>query len=91
MSDVTIEKLEEGIWKCLDECGIPRDQCESLALGDMGLDSLDTVEIIVSLEMDFEIEIPDASIEDNEARLIKMTVRQAAEWAHSEFFQKGQP
>ena len=66
----TFDKVKEGI---IDKLGIEDSKIESGSsfVDDLGADSLDTVELIMQLEEEFGIEIPDEDAE-------KITTVQAA-------------
>ena len=58
----TFDKVKEVI---VDKLGVEEDKIESSAsfVDDLGADSLDTVELIMQLEEEFGIEIPDEDAE----------------------------
>jgi|TARA_B100000686_G_scaffold202017_1_gene209018 acyl carrier protein len=66
----TFDKVKEVI---VDKLGVEEDKITSNAsfVDDLGADSLDTVELIMQLEEEFGLEIPDESAE-------KMTTVQSA-------------
>ena len=66
----TFDKVKEVI---VDKLGVEEDKIESSSsfVDDLGADSLDTVELIMQLEEEFGIEIPDEDAE-------KITTVQAA-------------
>ena len=66
----TFDKVKEVI---IDKLGVEEDKIVNDAsfVDDLGADSLDTVELIMQLEEEFGLEIPDESAE-------KMTTVQAA-------------
>ena len=66
----TFDKVKEVI---VDKLGVEEDKITSNAsfVEDLGADSLDTVELIMQLEEEFGLEIPDESAE-------KMTTVQSA-------------
>jgi len=66
----TFDKVKEVI---VDKLGVEEDKIETSSsfVDDLGADSLDTVELIMQLEEEFGIEIPDESAE-------KMTTVQQA-------------
>jgi len=66
----TLDKVKEVI---IDKLGAEEDKIESSSsfVDDLGADSLDTVELIMQLEEEFGIEIPDEDAE-------KMTTVQSA-------------
>ncbi|MCK5834499.1 MAG: acyl carrier protein [Lentisphaeria bacterium] len=49
----------------VDQLGVKAEQCnpEAKFIEDLGADSLDTVELVMALEEEFECEIPDESAE----------------------------
>ena len=61
MSD-TLNKIKEIV---IDKLGVDESKVTSEAkfIGDLGADSLDTVELIMQFEDDFNIEIPDEDAE----------------------------
>ena len=69
MSDM-VEKVKDII---VEELGVEREKLTDSAsfMEDLGADSLDTVELVMALEEEFDIEIPDEDAE-------KMTTVQAA-------------
>ena len=71
------EKVKEII---VDQLGVDEKQVNSEAsfIDDLGADSLDTVELIMQFEEEFEIEIPD---EDAEKIL---SVKQAVDYIESQ-------
>ena len=58
------EKVKEII---VDQLGVDEKQVKSEAsfIDDLGADSLDTVELVMALEEEFDIEIPDEDAEKN--------------------------
>ena len=72
----TLEKIQEII---IDKLGVEQNKITENAkfIDDLGADSLDTVELIMQFEEEFEIEIPD---EDAEKIL---SVKQALEYIDS--------
>ena len=72
MSDVA-EKVKDII---VEELGVEREKLspEASFMEDLGADSLDTVELVMALEEEFETEIP-----DEDAEKIK-TVQQAIDY-----------
>ena len=77
-----VEGLEEKVKKIIvDQLGVDAAEVtpEASFIEDLGADSLDTVELVMALEEEFGIEIP-----DEEAEKI-MTVKHAIEYikAHS--------
>jgi len=57
-----LDKIKEVI---VDQLGVDADQVtlEANFINDLGADSLDTVELIMAFEEEFDIEIPDADAE----------------------------
>ena len=76
MAEVSEEKIKEIIAEKLD-IGIEQITDEAKFIDDLGADSLDVVELIMTLEDEFEIEIT-----DEEAEKIS-TVRDAIEFVKS--------
>jgi acyl carrier protein len=79
---VTMSTIEERVKKIvIEQLGVKEDQVTANAsfVDDLGADSLDTVELVMALEEEFETEIP-----DEEAEKIT-TVQQAVDYikAHS--------
>ncbi len=74
--DNTLEKVKEIV---IDKLGVDSSKITSEAkfIDDLGADSLDTVELIMQFEEEFEIEIPD---EDAEKIL---SVKQALDYIES--------
>ena len=72
----TLEKIQEII---IDKLGVEQNKITENAkfIDDLGADSLDTVELIMQFEEEFEIEIPD---EDAEKIL---SVKQALDYIES--------
>tara|TARA_B110000495_G_C22439879_1_gene276041 strand:+ start:263 stop:496 length:234 start_codon:yes stop_codon:yes gene_type:complete len=72
MSD-TLNKIKEII---IDKLGVDKNKIgdDSHFIEDLGADSLDTVELIMQFEEDFNLEIPDEDAEKI------MTVKQAHEY-----------
>ena len=62
MSDSVAAKVREII---IDELGVEADKVNADAsfVDDLGADSLDTVELIMAFEEEFEIDIPDEDAE----------------------------
>lgn len=59
-------EVEEKIKKIISEqLGVEEDDVvpEAKFVGDLGADSLDTVELVMALEEEFDIEIPDEEAE----------------------------
>ena len=69
----TFDKVKEVI---VDKLGVEEDKIESSSsfIDDLGADSLDTVELIMQLEEEFGIEIPDENAEQ------MTTVQQAVDY-----------
>jgi acyl carrier protein len=63
MADKTIEQKVKGI--IVEQLGVNADQVvpEAKFIEDLGADSLDTVELIMALEEEFGIEVPDEEAE----------------------------
>ena len=77
---VDIMSVEERVKKIVvEQLGVKEDQVISEAsfVDDLGADSLDTVELVMALEEEFEIEIP-----DEEAEKIA-TVKNAVEYINT--------
>lgn len=75
-----MSNIEERVIKVLaDQLGVPESDLtpEKNFIGDLGADSLDTVEIIMALEDELQIDIP-----DDEAETIT-TVGKALDYAKS--------
>ncbi|MGJ8643061.1 MAG: acyl carrier protein [Luteolibacter sp.] len=67
MSDKTIaERVKEII---VDQLGVSADQVttEAKFVEDLGADSLDTVELVMALEEEFDVEVPDDEAEKLQA------------------------
>lgn len=63
---VVMSSVEERVTDIVvEQLGLERDkvQPESKFVDDLGADSLDTVELVMALEEEFEIEIPDEEAE----------------------------
>ena len=63
---VVMSSIEERVTDIVvEQLGLERDkvQPESKFVDDLGADSLDTVELVMALEEEFEIEIPDEEAE----------------------------
>jgi acyl carrier protein len=75
MSDVA-ERVKKIV---VEQLGVNEDEVteESSFVDDLGADSLDTVELVMALEEEFECEIP-----DEEAEKIT-TIRQAIDYVNS--------
>ena len=70
--------IEQGVKKIVaEQLGVAEDEIklESSFVDDLGADSLDTVELVMALEDEFEIEIPDEQAEKI------TTVQQAVDYA----------
>ena len=63
MSDKSIEDRVKDI--IVDQLGVNADQItlEAKFIEDLGADSLDTVELVMAFEEEFEIEVPDEEAE----------------------------
>ena len=63
MSDKSIEERVKDI--IVDQLGVNADQVnpEAKFVEDLGADSLDTVELVMAFEEEFEIEVPDEEAE----------------------------
>jgi acyl carrier protein len=63
---VVMSSIEERVTDIVvEQLGLDRDKVhpESKFVDDLGADSLDTVELVMALEEEFEIEIPDEEAE----------------------------
>ncbi|HHT01550.1 MAG TPA: acyl carrier protein [Firmicutes bacterium] len=62
MSDAIFEKVKEI---AVDQLGVDEDEVtmESSFLDDLGADSLDIVELVMAIEEEFNVEIPDEDAE----------------------------
>ena len=71
--------LDKIKWIVVDQLGVDEDQVTEDAsfVDDLGADSLDTVELIMAFEEEFDIEIP-----DEDAQKIK-TVKDVIEYIES--------
>lgn len=61
-----MSNIEDRVSKVVvDQLAVERDQVklESSFIDDLGADSLDTVELVMALEEEFDIEIPDEDAE----------------------------
>ncbi|MFO7941842.1 MAG: acyl carrier protein [Bacillota bacterium] len=61
------EEIAEKIAEMLvDQLGVSEDEIEESAefAGDLGADSLDLVELIMSMEEEFDLDIPDEDVEN---------------------------
>lgn len=67
MSDKTIEERVKDI--IVDQLGVSADQVTADAkfVEDLGADSLDTVELVMALEEEFDVEVPDDEAEKLQA------------------------
>jgi acyl carrier protein len=63
MADITIEQRIKDI--IIEQLGVTADQVtpEAKFIEDLGADSLDTVELVMALEEEFGLEIPDDEAE----------------------------
>jgi len=63
---MAVENIEERVKNIImEQLGVEADQVkpEAQFVNDLGADSLDTVELIMALEEEFDIEIPDEKAE----------------------------
>ncbi len=62
MSDNMVEKVKDII---VEELGVEREKLTDSAsfMEDLGADSLDTVELVMAFEKEFDIDIPDEEAE----------------------------
>lgn len=62
MSDVTFDRVKKIV---VDQLGVDAEKItpQSTFAEDLGADSLDTVELVMALEEEFDIEIPDEAAE----------------------------
>lgn len=63
---MSVENLQERVKNIIvEQLGVEADQVkpEAQFVNDLGADSLDTVELIMALEEEFDIEIPDEKAE----------------------------
>ena len=67
MSDKSIEERVKDL--IVDQLGVSADQVTSEAkfVEDLGADSLDTVELVMALEEEFDVEVPDDEAEKLQA------------------------
>ena len=67
MSDKSIEERVKDI--IVDQLGVSADQVtpEAKFVEDLGADSLDTVELVMALEEEFNVEVPDDEAEKLQA------------------------
>ncbi len=75
-----MEKVEQSIKKIVaEQLGVNETEVknESYFVDDLGADSLDTVELVMALEEEFECEIPDEQAEKLQ------TVQQAIDYINS--------
>ncbi len=63
MASATVEKRVKEI--IVEQLGVSEDEVvpEASFIDDLGADSLDTVELVMALEEEFDIEIPDEDAE----------------------------
>lgn len=63
MASATVEKRVKEI--IVEQLGVSEDEvvAEASFIDDLGADSLDTVELVMALEEEFDIEIPDEDAE----------------------------
>lgn len=64
--DIVMNSIEERVTDIVvEQLGLERDKIkpESKFVDDLGADSLDTVELVMALEEEFDIEIPDEQAE----------------------------
>ena len=75
MAEATEEKVKDII---VEELGVERDKLtnEASFMDDLGADSLDTVELVMAFEKEFDIDIP-----DEEAEKLR-TVGEALDYLH---------
>lgn len=76
IEDITMSNVEERVKKIVaEQLGVKEDIANDASfVDDLGADSLDTVELVMALEEEFECEIP-----DDEAEKIT-TVQQAIDY-----------
>lgn len=75
-----MSSVEERVAKIVvEQLGVDKDQVkpEASFVDDLGADSLDTVELVMALEEEFECEIPDEEAENI------TTVRQAIDYINA--------
>ena len=75
-----MSSVEERVAKIVvEQLGVDKDQVkpEASFVDDLGADSLDTVELVMALEEEFECEIPDEEAENI------TTVRQAIDYINT--------
>ncbi len=66
MESLNMSSVEERVAKIVvEQLGVKKDEVkpESSFVDDLGADSLDTVELVMALEEEFETEIPDDEAE----------------------------
>lgn len=65
MASTKEESIEKVIGIIIDKLGVNKEEAtpEAHFVNDLGADSLDTVELIMELEREFDIEIPDEKAE----------------------------
>lgn len=76
-----MSSIEERVKKIvIEQLGVSDDQVTNDAsfVDDLGADSLDTVELVMALEEEFEVEIPDETAEKI------TTVQQAVDYVQSQ-------
>ncbi len=61
--DTVLEKVKEVISEQLDVEDVDSITTETTFIDDLGADSLDIVELIMALEEEFDMEIPDSDAE----------------------------
>ena len=61
--DTVLEKVKEVISEQLDVEDLDSITTETTFIDDLGADSLDIVELVMALEEEFDIEIPDSDAE----------------------------
>ena len=61
--DTVLEKVKEVISEQLDVEDVDSITTETTFIDDLGADSLDIVELVMALEEEFDIEIPDSDAE----------------------------
>jgi acyl carrier protein len=67
IEEYTMSSIEERVKKIvIEQLGVNEDQVVNSAsfVDDLGADSLDTVELVMALEEEFETEIPDEEAEN---------------------------
>jgi acyl carrier protein len=79
-NEIAMSTIEERVKKIITEqLGVKEEQVipEASFVDDLGADSLDTVELVMALEEEFECEIPDEDAEKI------TTVQQAIDYVHN--------